>query len=138
MSWLPALRDVLRDWLTPEAQMAPHHWAATFGGHVALGVGGWSLAGPFRPETVSAVYLVAALYWLGWEWPLSCLRRPAWSSLADSLLDWSAVTLGATLAGALWANDTRTALATLAACAAIVVAGTLIRTKYGAKSVQAD
>ncbi|PZO64610.1 MAG: hypothetical protein DI498_11030 [Paracoccus denitrificans] len=83
---------------TPEAQSDPYVWAAALAGHWAIGAGLTALlmALPFRAFFCAA--LVSAIYGVLWEGGQLVGGGGIW----DGLLDWSAVSLGAVTAAALW------------------------------------
>ena len=115
---------------TPEAQADPYVWAAALMGHWAIGAGlaAVVVAIWMRGAWASAAWTSIA-YLVGWEG--SQLFGAAWDLsvavttllLWDSILDWTAVTLGAITAAALWQHRRRIISAAVAATALILTAG---------------
>lgn len=122
--------DFLRDLLIGEAHQDPYVWSAVLLAHamigaalfIALGIVAAALMG----DAWAGVILVVLTYW-AFE-TLQILRG---ASFIDSLLDWSAVTLGAVAAMALWERRGRHAAASVGALAAILLAGILRRLRGG-------
>ena len=114
----------------PEAQGDPYVWAAALMGHWAIGAGLTALimAIWMRGAWASAAWTSIA-YLVGWEggqlfgaaWDLSVAVTTL--LLWDSILDWTAVTLGAITAAALWQHRSRIIAAAVAATVFILTAG---------------
>lgn len=93
------LREMFR---APEAQSDAYAWAAVLLAHAALGavlVALASCAPGLRRHPVLAVALAYGLIWEGGQLLL------AGAGLADSALDWAAVTLGAMAGRAAWSRQ---------------------------------
>lgn len=104
----------------PEAQPDAYAWAAVLLAHVAIGAVLVALATCLpllRRRPVLAVTLVYGLIWEGGQWLL------AGAGLADGVLDWAAVTLGALAGRAAWDRQGRRMAAALAVIAAVLWAG---------------
>ena len=109
----------------PEAQATAHYWAATFGGHLAIGVPAWLLV--MRPDPWWGVVIVGVVYALCWEVP-SLLAWGLTPALAwDSALDAVGVTLGALTAAYLWHGARGQAAAACAGAALVALAGAVVR-----------
>lgn len=105
---------------TPEAQSDPYAWAAVLLAHAALGAALVGLAAclPFlRRRPVLMVVLAYGLLWEGGQLLL------AGGGLADGLLDWAAVTLGAFAGRAAWDRRGRRMAAAIAVLVVVLVAG---------------
>lgn len=114
---------------TPEAQSDPYVWAAALAGHWAIGAGLAGLVMAILPRGVwSAVAMLSMAYLVGWEGgqliaaagPQRGLSR---ALVWDGILDWTAVTLGAITAAALWQHRRRIIAAAVAATVVILTAG---------------
>ncbi|ARJ70075.1 hypothetical protein [Paracoccus contaminans] len=115
---------------TPEAQADPYVWAAALMGHWAIGAGLTALimAIWIIREAWNAVAVLSMAYLVGWEGgqlitAAGPQRRLSWALVWDGILDWSAVTLGAITAAALWHRRRRLIAAAVAATAVILTAG---------------
>lgn len=103
---------MIRDLLTAESQRDPYVWAAVLVAHAGIGVALWVITGSLVAagglyagfELVQAVTSRRALWW-------------------DSLLDWSAVSLGAVLGWALEAGDRPIQIAVLVSIAVVAAVG---------------
>lgn len=107
-------------WLDGESQSGPHYWAATFAGHVLIGVGAWLILWPWLG--IWAWPVAAAVYLTTIEIPQMTIagwRRLIW----DSTLDTVGIGAGCAVAQATWAQDRPEALAYLAVCAVIAGVG---------------
>ena len=105
---------------TPEAQADAYTWAAVLLAHAGIGAVLVALAACLpllRRHPVLAVSLLYGLLWEGGQFLL------AGGGLADGLLDWAAVTLGAIAGAAAWSRRGRRLGAALGALAAVLVAG---------------
>lgn len=104
----------------PEAQPDSYTWAAVLLAHAALGaalVAGAACLPPLRRRPVLAVALAYGMIWEGGQWLL------AGGGLADGVVDWVAVTLGAVAGRAAWDRRGRRMGAALAVLAAVMWAG---------------
>lgn len=125
--------DLLRAmFATPEAQSDPYAWAAVLMGHWAIGAGLTALVIALSPFPARrAAIAVSLAYLIGWEGGQllaaalhgSVTRALIW----DGLLDWTAVTLGAITAAAVWQHRRRVVAAAVAATIIILTAGTARR-----------
>ena len=115
--------DLIRDmFATPEAQADAYSWAAVLLAHAAIGgmLCGALIALSGKGSWRIAV-AISALYGIAWE---GGQYLAAGGRIADGLLDWTAVSLGALCAVALWRRQRRIIGASVAAVLAIVAAGT--------------
>lgn len=114
---------------TPEAQADPYVWAAALMGHWAIGAGLAAWFTVIWPRGVwSAVEVLSMAYLVGWEGgQLIAAAGPqgglSWALVWDGVLDWTAVTLGAITAAALWQHRRRIIAAAVAATVFILTAG---------------
>lgn len=114
---------------TPEAQADPYVWAAALMGHWAIGAGLAAWFTVIWPRGVwSAVEVLSMAYLVGWEGgQLIAAAGPqgglSWALVWDGVLDWTAVTLGAITAAALWQHRRRIIAVAVAATVFILTAG---------------
>lgn len=113
--------------VTPEAQSDPYVWAAALAGHWAIGAGLAGLVMALWPRSVwPAVTVLSIAYLVGWEGGQLIAAAPHGLSRAlvwDGILDWTAVTLGATIAAALWQHRRRIIAGAVAVTVVILTAG---------------
>lgn len=105
---------------TPEAQADAYIWAAVALAHAGIGAVLVALAACLpllRRHPVLAVSLGYGLFWEGGQLLL------AGGGLADGVLDWVAVTLGAIAGAATWSRQGRRLAAAIGALAVVLVAG---------------
>ena len=118
--------DFLRDLLIGEAHQDPYVWSAVMLAHAMIGAALFIAIGivvaALMGDAWAGVILVVLTYW-AFE-TLQILRG---APFVDSLLDWSAVALGAVAAMALWTRHGRHAALALAGLVAVLLAGVLRR-----------
>ena len=102
---------------SPDPHPDPYTWATVLLAHAAVGAVLAAVASLLIRRPVLTVSLAYALIWEGGQLAL------AGAGLADSLLDWVAVTLGAWAAMAAWRGRGRRVVALLAAAVAVMWAG---------------
>ena len=107
---------MIRDLLTAEAQRDPYVWAAVLVAHAGIGVALWVLTG--------SLVAVGGIY-AGFELVQALTSRRA--LIWDSLLDWSAVSLGAVLGWALEVGQRPIQMGAIASVAVVAVAGVAVR-----------
>ena len=100
-----------------EAQPDAYVWAVVLLAHAAVGAVLVALASLLTRRPVLAVSLAYGLIWEGGQLAL------AGAGLADSVLDWAAVTLGAWAGVAAWRGKGNRLAALLAAAAAVIWVG---------------
>ena len=115
---------MIRELLTPEAQADAYVWAAVLLAHAGIGVALWVLCMAYTGHMRGSAVLSALLYAV-----FELVQADISGSLLiwDSLLDWSAVTLGAVLAAGLWGGSLRPARAAVLALGIIAAAGAWVR-----------
>ena len=115
---------MIADLLTPEAQADAYVWAAVLVAHAGIGAALWVLVAGWFQRPWFGAFMASVLY-LGFETVQGLVagRLLIW----DSLLDWSAVTLGALLASAIWAQYSGTAKVVVLAVGMIAAAGAWVR-----------
>ena len=115
------MTELLRDMFwAPEAQNDPYAWAAVLLAHAALGAVLVAMAAclpGLRRRPVLAVAFGYGLLWEGGQWLL------AGGGLADGVVDWAAVTLGALAGRVAWDRQGRRMGAALAVLALTLWAG---------------
>lgn len=127
--------DFLRSmFAAPEAQADAYVWAAALMGHWAIGAGLVAIVMAIWGRAAwDAATIVSVAYLAGWEggqlfgaaWDLSVAITTL--LLWESVLDWTAVTLGAITAAAVWQHRRRIIGAAVAATVVILTAGTARR-----------
>lgn len=123
--------DFFRDLLVGEAQAAPHYWGAVLLAHAFIGTVLFifitAAARTRSREVWFAAAAYGALFYAGWETVQIILGADP----MDSLLDLSAVALGAISAAALWDRRIRTAAAAVVSLLAIGFVGVVRRVRRG-------
>ena len=107
---------MIRDLLTAEAQRDPYVWAAVQVAHAGIGVALWVLTG--------SLVAVGGIY-AGFELVQALTSRRA--LIWDSLLDWSAVNLGAVLGWALEAGQRPIQMGAITSVAVVAAVGAAVR-----------
>ncbi len=102
--------------------MRPYVWAAVAVAHTAIGIALWTLFQPLG--SWQAVGAAAALHAAFEIVQGRIAGKMLWW---DSVLDWTAVTLGTVTACRLWEQDRTWALMAILACAAISLIGAGVR-----------
>ena len=105
---------------TPEAQPDAYAWAAALLAHAALGAVLVALACCLPLLRRHPVLVVALAYGLIWEGGQLLF---AGAGLADSAVDWAAVTLGASAGRAAWSRQGRRLAAAITVMAVMLWAG---------------
>ena len=86
------------DLTIPTAHTDPYVWLAVFAAHALIGVGAWIAARVLGLKSGEAAAFVSVGYFSCWEVAVQALG----AGIADALVDWSAVTIGAVAAWAIY------------------------------------
>lgn len=117
------MREFFLDLLVGESQAAPHYWASVLLAHAMIGVALMFLAGIVAAalfgDAAAGLVLVACVYA---AWEIAQFVQGG-VSVADGVLDWCAVMLGAVVALAIQQQRRRRSLRALGALAVIGLAG---------------
>ena len=115
---------MILDLLTPESHENAYIWAAVMLAHAAIGAAMWAVMLRIDRRPGIAAFLAMILY--GMFEAFQAMVSGVFL-FWDSLLDWCAVGLGATLAAALWGPSIAAMRAAVLAAGIIVLVGAWVR-----------
>jgi hypothetical protein len=115
---------MIQDLLTPEAQSAPYLWAAVMVAHAGIGVALWVMLYRSARQPMANAFLAMIVY-AAFEALQAIIANTF--LLWDSLLDWSAFSLGTVLAASLWRRSITFARLAVLAILVIVTLGAWVR-----------